>query len=343
MNDGDVWNIVKTTDLTKVTIEDCHLVGDRMPDCLEKNDVTFTTGGVNIASADGFTVEFERPLTTGDSNDKVISAKVTPIIYSYTDNEQVEEHKGTGSAYGVINVDLNSLDGGNIKSSWYGGKFLLHQHYLIIMWTIVVDIFTIIGKYTKFFTRYFEIHSWSLLMLGVASIIIAISGASGEDESDRRILTQSSSNERLLASSLADDDLHGLVGFLTNLSTIALIVTGIIMRFGIALGTKYKFYVVFNITYQRWIHTFLGIFAWIVSRIAVFTGASLHEVLYGSTLFVYSIVETIIAILIYILLETLYRLSRLNNRVALSAKEGKQSSENIKLLERIRSKGLSLL
>jgi hypothetical protein len=88
----------------------------------------------------------------------------------------------------------------------------------------------------------------------------------------------------------------------------------------------------------RIIHTLLGVAAWILTRIALLTGAGLHSRAYGSTLYFFILAEIILAFIIFTLFEVIYRIKRKNWKYPLAIKPTKKGDYS-KILERIRSKG----
>ena len=213
---------------------------------------------------------------------------------------------------------------------------------MIIIWTIICDLLIVLGKNLKFLTRYFDAHSFSFLVLIILSYSFILAGP-GKPSDDRRILEEIirrnnvSHGERILASALADRDIHTLGSLALNVSIFFLLVFGSILRFAIALATRFKVFVVVDVTWQRRFHTFWGIWAWIAARFAVVTGCSLHEIDYGPTLLVFVIVETVIALVVHTTLEIVYRVSRIKNRASLST-YANPSEENKKIIKMIREK-----
>jgi len=368
---NQVWEVSSFKN-SEPQVRECELVGAILQRCGDVgSNVNLRFSHKVDTNTKGFILEFEQPQTTVGDQGKSAQTSTKTLIVSYTDRSHQKLYSETQrlklrlyrldlqSNYNAVSSASTVETWTHIRSlsetesetteegSWYGGRFMLHEHYLLLLWTIVVDILTIIGKYAKFFTRYFEIHTWMLFFLGIASFVIAKNGSdevkSGGGGDDHRLLVgEFASNERLLlAESLAKSKFHTTTGEATNLLTLTLLVQGIVLRFAIALGTKLTIFVYFHVTYQRWIHTILGILIWIVSRVCLFTGVAIHEKRYGPTLFIYTVVETIIAILAYLVLEILYRISRINNRTALAEKEGKVTEENTKILEMIRAKSIS--
>ena len=338
MSNGDVWQVEKTG--VTLTLKDCHLVGDVAPDCAaETNNLTIIS---QTATADSFTIEFSRPLTAPESGkDKTIVAdSITTFIWSYTDNDAITEH--AGNERGTLKIDLSAPDGGNLVKDWWGDSlFLPHQHGLIIIWTILCDLLIIVGKNLKFINRYFDVHSFCFIILAIASWILV---GMEPDDRRRRLLEETiefnnvSHGERILASALADDDLHETFSTLLTIALIFLLIFGSILRMAIALCYKFIGFVWVDVTYQRWFHTFCGIAAWIAARGAVITGCALHELDYGPTLLIIIIVETVLALIVHCTLEIAYRVSRIKFRAALSTKSN-PSEANKKIIERIRSKG----
>ena len=222
MNNGDVWQVEKTG--TTLELKDCNLVGYTSPDCAETNNLTIIN---QSATANSFTIEFSRPLTSTDSNkDKTLTPdSITEFIWSYTSKDTVEQH--SGDTRGTTKIDLSIFDGGNIQKDWWGdGGFLIHEHGLIILWAIVCDLLIILGKNLKFLTRYFDAHSFAFLALAIIHWIFVF-----VPRRDRRRLLEetfeynnTSHGERILASSFADVDTHRIFSIILRiqLSVIAL-------------------------------------------------------------------------------------------------------------------------
>lgn len=127
-------------------------------------------------------------------------------------------------------------------------------------------------------------------------------------------------NERILADALADGDMHENAAAVTDICTILLIFQGIFLRFDIATNLKLTIFQIVDVTMARWVHTALGILAWVGARIAVLTGTAIHGITFGSTLFVFVVVETVIAVILHFALEVVYRVMRYKNRAALATK-----------------------
>ncbi len=112
------------------------------------------------------------------------------------------------------------------------------------------------------------------------------------------------------------------------------------MRFVIALeGRKFFHWVKgYDLTLSRMIHTLISIAIWILTRVALLTGAGIHSIKYGSSLYFLILGEIIFAFILFIILEVIYRLKRKNWKHPLAIKPTK-SGDYSKVLERIRSKG----
>ena len=182
---------------------------------------------------------------------------------------------------------------------------MLHQHILLLCWTIVADFLIIFGKYFKGWNRYFDVHSFMFFVIGVATVILSfLIKPSDYDKVLTRVLTSELSHKErvLLSSKLADTSLHKIFSYISIFFIVVQTILGLIIRYDITSSTK-KFSLNKDITIQRRILTITGIWLWVIIRICLFTGTKLHEISSGSTFLVYLIVETVIAILLFIIFE----------------------------------------
>ena len=336
MADADVWKIAKTAGGTDLTIEDCFMNGYMVPVCTETSNITIEH---KEATATSLKVQFRRKKVTGDTaNDRDITNLVNNIIYSYTDADIPAKHT---SKYGFTAVDFSMGDGGAItikRSKWGDGTFMAHQHGLIIIWTVVCDILILIGKYLKKFKWWFDIHGWIFVALGITSGILT----SQAPDFKPRILEwrDLAEGEVNYIESWAKKDLHKRTGGITNVITYIMIIQGILMRFVIALDNRKFFHWVkgYDLTLSRQIHTILGIVVWIISKVALLTGAAIHSRFFGSTLYYLIVGELILAFILFVLCEVIYRVKRKNWKYPLALTPTKKG-DYTKILERIRSKG----
>lgn len=96
-----------------------------------------------------------------------------------------------------------------------------------------MDALIILGKHTKYFTRYFELHSWVFFVLCITSLVLVVivgptEGLKDEQEGARRLQEMYSRgvspHERILANALANADLHWLAAIFTDAFTVLLLV-----------------------------------------------------------------------------------------------------------------------
>lgn len=190
-------------------------------------------------TTDSIKVEIQRDIKTGDGgNDFDVNSEINNVIYSYTDEETPEKHTNT---YGYVAVDFSKTDGGIIeRSRWGDGTFMWHQHGMAIIWTIICDVLIFIGKYLKKYKRWFDIHAWSFLVLGICSWILT---QSAPETDRRRLLTirDLAEGEINVMESWAKPGLHESSATIGNLLTVVLIFQGLVLRFVIALDKRYKF------------------------------------------------------------------------------------------------------
>lgn len=94
----------------------------------------------------------------------------------------------------------------------------------------------------------------------------------------------------------------------------------------------------FDLTLSRQIHTVGGIIVWILTRIALLTGSALNSMAFGSSLYYFILWEIILAFILFLTAEIIYRVKRkywVYPKAFIPTKEG----DYTKLLEMIRSKG----
>ena len=107
---------------------------------------------------------------------------------------------------------------------------------MTLIWTIVCDVLIFVGKYLKKFNRWFDVHAWVFLALGICSAIFTSMAPDYEvGGDDRRLrmlaLTDLSDNERILLESWGNSGLHETTGGLGNIITYILIIQGLFLRF----------------------------------------------------------------------------------------------------------------
>jgi hypothetical protein len=107
------------------------------------------------------------------------------------------------------------------------------------MWTIGCDVLIVVGKYLKKFNRWFDVHAWIFMAIGITSGLLSIS--SGKKK-DYRVLQDGdlSSGEKLVLTSWAKKETHNTLGQIANILTYVLIIQGLVLRFMIAVQKRYK-------------------------------------------------------------------------------------------------------
>lgn len=335
MNGADIYRIEKTAGGTDLTVQDCYVNGHVTPTCGETQSHTLEH---KEATTDSLKVQIRRKKITGETaSDLDVDLNVNKIIYSYTSNDVPEQHS---TKYGVVQVDFSDATGGSFaRSKWGDGSFMVHEHGMTIIWTIVCDVLIFVGKYLKKYKRWFDIHAWTFFALGICSAIFTTMAP--HDRRRRMLMPRDlAEGEVQVIEFWAKGDLHKTTGGAGNIITFILIAQGLLLRFMIALENRYFFHFVSSIdlTWTKRIHTILGIAAWILTRIALFTGAGLHSRQFGSTLYFYILIETILAFIIFALFEVIYRLKRMNWEYPLAVRVTKKGDYS-KILEKIRSKG----
>lgn len=104
-----------------------------------------------------------------NSDDFAIREGLNDILYSYTDSDVPEKHK---DKFGWLQVDFNSdKAGGKDRSSLGDGSFMPHEHGLLLIWTVGCDLLILLVRNMKRF-RWFDIHAWTFMALGIASGIL---------------------------------------------------------------------------------------------------------------------------------------------------------------------------
>lgn len=119
-------------------------------------------------------MQFRRPKKSSDPEKSYrVADTVNSMIYAYTDSDSPQKHK---DHFGSFTVDLSKGEDGQTKtankSSYGDGSFMLHQHGMPIIWTLVCDSLIVVGKHLKKKNRYFDIHAWSFFLLGIISVIL---------------------------------------------------------------------------------------------------------------------------------------------------------------------------
>lgn len=345
MSLGGVFRIAKTSGGNDLEVTECKLVGTTTPNCSGEQNFQIVD---KEATPNSFKVEILRDLDTGDSDDVVISRSHNNFIWSVTSNDTPEMHGGA-SERGVIRINLKDGSGGEYRlSKWGDGTYMIHEHGHLLLWTILADSMIIVGKYWKGLNRYFDIHAVTFFIIVVLNIVFAqFAPDLGGGEDDRILISYDedrsfSHRERILANALANGDSHEFYANITIILTYLITFNGIILRFAITLGQRYKYFHLkgrrFDISITRRIHTILGIITWIFARLACLTGTALHEISYGSLLFILLIVETVIAFLLFILFEVLYRIKRKHWKANFAMKTAKDDPETQTILRLLREK-----
>ena len=341
MTNADIFKIAKTNGGTDLTVEDCYVNGHVAPTCTETSHITVEH---KEATPTSLKVQIRRPKSTGDSNDRAITDTTNDILYSYTSNDTPEVHS---SNYGSVNVDLSKSDGGlssvaTTRSKWGNGTFMAHEHGMTLNWTIICDILIVVGKYLKKFNRWFDVHAWTFFALGITTAILTANAPKGGKGGDRMLgYRDLADGEINVLTGWAKKDLHETTGMIGNIITYVMIVQGLIIRFVIALDKRKKhLHISFgsDLTIFRRVHTILGIAVWILTRIALLTGAGLHSVSYGSTLYFFILGEIVLFFILYVIFEAIYRFKRKNWKYPLTVAVTKKGDYS-KMMEMIRSKG----
>lgn len=99
-------------------------------------------------------------------------------------------------------------------------------------------------------------------------------------------------------------------------------------------------YLNLDLTRKRQIHLIGGIFCWIFARLALLTGTKIHKLNYGPMLYMLLIIETLIAICIFAISETVMFFQRKNWRVKLSPHPVRQGRVYDEILGKLRRKGI---
>ena len=284
MTGSDAILFMKTNGGNGVTVSDMHLVARRNPVADTTNDITVVC---STATPTSFKVEFTRPMIVSGNEDKTLVNGVNDILWSFTDSDSPQQHTGSfGDKYGTMKIDFSKANGESELTiapegnDWWGDGFMLHEHLLLILWTIVADALIIVGKYMKFFSRWFDVHAWALLAMFILNRIAVFNHPDGEGD-DRRVLVSMYShqftqakNERILVEALADGDLHGNFAAISGPSFIFLVLGGLLLRFAIALEKRRWLHFVssFDLSKQRIVHTVIGILGWFGAKMACLTG-----------------------------------------------------------------------
>lgn len=346
MFSGSVFRIAKINGGNDLEVKECKLIGTVTPDCSGQQNFLVTD---KQATPTSFKVEILRDLITGDPNDSIIYQAENKFIWSVTSNDTPEMH-GTASERGVIMINLNTgTVGGPPQGLWGDGTFMIHGHGHLLLWTVFADSLIIIGKYWKGLNRYFDIHAVTFFFLVILNvflskfppivpkIVYARRALVGYDQD-----IAFSHRERILAHSVANVDSHRFHAEISMFLTYVITVNGIFLRFAITLGQRYKFYHFdgrfFDVFTRRRIHIFLGILNWFFARLACVTGTAIHELVYGSILFILLIVETIIALSLFVLYEVVYRIQMKTWAVTFTMRPVKSDKDTRMILHLLREK-----
>ena len=122
------------------------------------------------------------------------------------------------------------------RSKWGDGTFMIHEHGMVIIWTILCDSLIFVGKYLKKYKRWFDIHAWIFLTLGLLSLFFT----QYAPKNIKKLIAMAdlSPYEVDFIEGWAKKKLHKNMGGLGNLITLSMIVQGVLMRFMIALEKK---------------------------------------------------------------------------------------------------------
>ena len=142
------------------------------------------------------------------------------------------------------------------------------------------------GKHLKKKNRYFDIHAWSFLALGILSVIL-VNFAPEDDHHHKKHSAESrilalrdlADGEITVISSWAKGSLHKLTGKAANIITLLMILQGMFMRFMIVSRKDSVFHSCkqYNLTLSRRIHTVGGITVWLLTRITLLSGSAIHS------------------------------------------------------------------
>lgn len=329
MTHGGVYRIAKVSDGADLELTECILQGKKYPDC--DNGSTKFTVVAKEATPDSFKVEIMRELSTGGPGDLPIVNGQTKFAFAMNDNDKPGKHKGDGN-YGVINIDLKT---GKIAkfTPWGNGKFMWHQHGQLLMWTLGADSLILLVKYGKKMNNYFEVHGWIFLLIVIVNLFNTNFIKLGSDDDSRRLLSEkinfvnrqytSSHRERILLESIGNKELHKTIATVSIYLSLLVTIGGIFVRFAIALSRRVGFIHKNGKSQHRFGHMMGGLVLWLVVRAALATGTSVFEKLYGPTLFILLVIETVVMLCLFTLLNVMTLMNRKVKKAERPRKEGK--------------------
>lgn len=138
---------------------------------------------------------------------------------------------------------------------------------------------------------------------------------------------------------MANREVHGTTGQIANIIVYVMIAQGLLMRFMIALQKRRFFHFVnsFDLTLSRRIHALAGLASWILFKFTLLSGAGLHSMMFGSTIYFIVLGETIFAVVIFLILEGIQLTNRIYWKVPLAVIPSRRG-DYTKLLQSIRAK-----
>ena len=253
-------------------------------------------------------------------------------------------------------------------------RIFINEHLLVLMWTIAADSLIFIGKYCKGKNRYFDVHAWGFGTIAITNLILIVRDlieAYYEDQNTLEIASKTASqtsppatlrrvleliltqkgvlrhaeSARILEySKNTSKDHHIILGLYITIAAVLMALEGLFLRFTIACSKRYKWLQMvknFDLTWQRKIHFVAGVTMWIVIRWSLLAGAHASELFLRVPIFVFTIVEGVIAFLLFFTYELRYRLQTVYCKVNL-ASEGVggvlKDKKNLEILEKLRQK-----
>jgi hypothetical protein len=312
MSSGDVV-VIETTG-SAITVRDCRLNGQTTPDCAENQDWTVVDKTVTSSS---FKVEIKRAATATETNDRSYVKGKNNVIYAYTDSPTLTYHSGTGAGYGVKVLDLATGSVTIDDSPRMGdGTWMPHEHTQLFLWTIIADLLIPVGRHLRRYNRFFDGHSWPLLIVLILSIIFR----KGDGEVKRDMLKA-----------------HGALSIVLIVLSGLITFNGLFLRFLIEFDKKpFK---VQDITLIRRVHSILGVLCWAIARATVFTGAVMHKDRFGPLVLNLVIAETCLFVAIMLVLDFFrYRqfAAKPNNMLEENGKS-QLMANNVQIIQDLRS------
>ena len=240
------------------------------------------------------------------------------MIYAYNDRPTLSDHSGEEVHYGTSK--LNFVTGESTTNGLVigDGTWMIHEDTQVFLWVIVADLLIPVGRYLRRYNRFFDYHSWPLLVVLILSVVFR---GGGQDSG--------SSKGTYEAFALVLIVLSILIG------VNEIVLRSIIEFDKIPLSVKY-------ITYTRRAHLIIGVVCWIIARASVITGCVLHKNKYGPLLLYLVIAETVTFIVALFFFEFI-RWRSFNYKPNFPRQDIKasQNEKNLQILEDIK-KGLSI-